>query len=40
MTVRSTVKPAEKSGEQPSKDKPAPKAATGTGEAEKVKPKG
>jgi hypothetical protein len=38
MVVRSTVKPAEKSGEQPSKDKPAPKTATDTGEADKVEP--
>jgi hypothetical protein len=35
MVVRSTVKPSEKSGEQPSKDRPAPKAEIETGEAEK-----
>jgi hypothetical protein len=40
MVVRSTVKPAEKSGEQPSKDRPAPKAATDTGEADTEPPKG
>jgi hypothetical protein len=38
MVVRSTVKPAEKSGEQPSKDKPAPKVEVQTGEAEKEQP--
>jgi hypothetical protein len=36
MVVRSTVKPAEKSGEQPSKDKPAPKTPADAGETEKV----
>jgi hypothetical protein len=34
MVVRSTVKPSEKSGEQPSKDRPAPKAQTEPGETE------
>ena len=38
MVVRSTVKPAEKSGEQPSKDRPAPTAATDAGDADKVEP--
>lgn len=33
MVVRSTVKPAEKSGEQPSKDRPAAKAPVDAGEA-------
>ena len=36
MVVRSTVKPSEKSGEQPSKDRPAPKAEIETGEAQKM----
>jgi hypothetical protein len=41
MVVRSTVKPSEKSGEQPSKDRPVPKAATDTGETDKAQsPKG
>jgi hypothetical protein len=38
MVVRSTVKPSEKSGEQPSKDRPAPKTEIETGEAQKVEP--
>lgn len=38
MVVRSTVKPAEKSGEQPSKDRPAPKTEIETGEAQKAEP--
>jgi hypothetical protein len=38
MVVRSTVKPAEKSGEQPSKDKPAPKTDIDTGGADKAEP--
>ena len=41
MVVRSTVKPSEKSGEQPSKDRPAPKPEIETGEAQKMeRPKG
>jgi len=38
MVVRSTVKPAEKSGEQPSKDRPAPKTELEAGEGEKGEP--
>ena len=38
MVVRSTVKPAEKSGEQPSKDRPAPKTEIETGETENAEP--
>ena len=38
MVVRSTVKPSEKSGEQPSKDRPAPKTEIETGEAQKMEP--
>ena len=38
MVVRSTVKPSEKSGEQPSKDRPAPKTEIETGEAQKAEP--
>ena len=36
MVVRSTVKPSEKSGEQPSKDRPAPQTEIETGEAQKA----
>jgi len=38
MVVRSTVKPSEKSGEQPSKDRPSPKSEIETSEAQKVEP--
>jgi len=37
MVVRSTVKPSEKSRDQPSKDRPAPKTESDTGEAEPTK---
>jgi hypothetical protein len=40
MVVRSTVKPAEKSGEQPSKDRPAPRADETGGEDKAEPPKG
>jgi len=39
MVVRSTVKPKEKSGEQPSKDRPAPKTEVET-DGDKAAPKG
>jgi hypothetical protein len=38
MVVRSTVKPSEKSREQPSKDRPAPRTEIETDGAEKLKP--
>jgi hypothetical protein len=38
MIVRSTVKPSEKSGEQPSKDRPSPKTAIETSEPQKTEP--
>ena len=38
MVVRSTVKPSEKSGEQPSKDRPAPKTEIEAGEGEHGEP--
>jgi len=40
MVVRSTVKPSEKSGEQPSKDRPAPKAPADTRQADEAEPSG
>ena len=38
MVIRSTVKPSEKSGEQPSKDRPSPNAKIETSEALKAEP--
>jgi hypothetical protein len=38
MVIRSTVKPSEKSGEQPSKDRPSPNAKIETSEAQKAEP--
>ena len=38
IVVRSTVKPSEKSGEQPSKDRPSPKTEIETSEAQKGEP--
>ena len=38
MVVRSTVKPSEKSREQPSKDRATPAVEIGTGKAENAEP--
>ena len=38
MVIRSTVKPAEKSGEQASKDRPSPRTEIETTEAQKAEP--
>jgi hypothetical protein len=40
MVIRSTVKPSEKSREQPSKDRSASKTEIETGAADKEPPKG